>query len=184
MTAERSTTFNTEVKFAGCTGSRLLAGGFEEKGLRFKIGGPVGMEFRANGSGQIGEESGELKIVKESKLKVTTKGGVCEILIPDQSMPVKSENKPEKEYETVEYFPEEEPTTKVKKYPSGIKERLEIDWSTKAFLYDIPAGKEKQCGTTKENSEEVVQMKGHFEGELDELNIKGGEFGFTTEKEV
>ncbi len=182
MPTERSTHFLAVLKISGCEGVRKLSGGFEEH-VKFKVQPGFAIEFRANGSGNVGEAAGELEIVKGSTLHVKSKGGVCEIVIPQQSMPTQAEKKPEHEYEVVEYFPEKEATTKVKTYPSGFKEKLEIDWESNHFLYEVPAGSAKACGTNKESGpEETVKLKGHFTGELDELQVKGGDFGFTTEK--
>ncbi len=185
MEAERSETFWTAIKFSGCSGTRTLAKGITEH-VKFKMGAGTVMEFKANGSGQFGENSGELRVKKGSTIIAKAKGGACKIELPQQYIPVKAEVKPEHEFEAVTYSNEPpEPTAKKNIYPTGFKQRLEIEWETAHFLYYIPADNGSGCEFSESagnyNKEmHRVELKGSFEGFLEELEIKNGEFEFST----
>ncbi len=154
--------------------------------MEFKMGAGTVMEFKANGSGQFGENSGELRVKKGSTIIAKAKGGACKIELPQQYIPVKAEVKPEHEFEAVTYSNEPpEPTAKKNIYPTGFKQRLEIEWETAHFLYYIPADNGSGCEFSESagnyNKEmHRVELKGSFEGFLEELEIKNGEFEFST----
>jgi len=182
---EHSETFRPLIVFKKCAGVRRLEGGIEEH-VTYKMG-KTEWEFHANGSGTVGEPSGEVTITKPGSIKIKSKGGVCEVELPDQSIPAKAETKPEREYEAITYSNEEEPVEpskkNLKRYPSGFKDRLEIEWEGKA-KYEVPAGKEQACGYSKEESRNYnpethkVVIKGTIYGYVEELEIKNGEFYF------
>jgi hypothetical protein len=186
--AERSTTFKTEVKFRKCTATRRLSQGIIESGLKAKIG-PLEMEFHSNGATQVGkEEAGETVITKGSSVSIKVRGSVCKLVIPQQTVPTAGEN-PEKEVEGASYSGEREKTEQLKLYPSGFKERLEVDWELKHMTVEIPVGPGTGCEYEREpggkfNEEtKSVQIPSYFEGELEEIEIKKGELFFETAQE-
>ncbi len=187
--AERSTTFKTEVKFQKCEARRKDANGIIEKGLHTKIG-PIEMEFHSNGAAVLGqEEMGETKITKGTSAAIKIKGSMCKLVIPEQTVPSAGENE-NKEVEGAEYSGEREKTEKLKTYPSGFKERLEVDWELKHMTVEIPVAPGTDCEYEREpggkyNEEtKSVQIPSYFEGELEEIEIKKGELFFETAQEI
>ncbi len=205
---EHSKTFKTEIKFKKCKAGRRLAGGFIEGEpekpygsrcptseapkrlcyLKAKIGPGLEMEFHSNGAVGLGEEeNNEAKITKGTSIGISVKGGLCHLVIPAQTVPKNGENET-KEVEGGSYSGEKEPTTS-KKLPSGFKERTEIDWELHKMLIEIPVEKSGACqyekepgGKFNEETNSVVEPS-IFEGELDEVEIKNGEFFFETAQE-
>jgi len=193
--SERSTTFKTEVKFHKCEAERHLTQSIKEgnlkthEGLKTKIGPGLEFEFHSNGSFVVGkEENNELKITKGTSVGIAVKGGLCKIVIPEQTVPKNGTNE-EKEYEGGEYSGEREPVTNLKTYPDGFKEQIEVDWTLSKILIEIPVSSSGPCQYEREPggkfNEEThsVQIPGLMEGELDEINIKKGELFFETRKE-
>jgi hypothetical protein len=206
---EHSKTFKTEIKFHKCKAGRRLAGGFIEGEpekpygskcptseapkrlcyLKAKIGPGLEMEFHANGGVTVGEEeNNEAKITKGTSIGISVKGGLCHLVIPEQSVPKNSETEV-KEVEGASYSGEREPEANLKKYPNGFKERTEITWELSKLLIEIPVEKSGACqyekepgGKFNEETNSVVEPS-TFEGELDEVEIKNGEFFFETATE-
>ena len=185
---ERSENFLTEVKFHKCKAIRRLQGGLEEH-VQAKFGKGFEMEFHANGSADVGKSEGETKIIKGTTINIKVKGGVCQVQIPAQTVPTKAAKNPEKEWEAAEYETEEEPTTKLKLYPNGIEDKLDVFWEVKPTFY-VPAEAGGACSFSKEsggsyNPElKVAEFKGFFEGELDEISVPKGNIGFETAAEI
>jgi hypothetical protein len=192
---ERSETFTSKFSFRKCMAHVLIDNGQIRENKTAKIENGFAMEFRANGSGQVGQES-ESKIIHGSSVKTKIKGANCEFRIPNQTLPTKAEKNPEGEFETVTYFPTKETETKLSKYPKGFKETLEIDVEMEnRVLYEIPvseptAEENGPCelvnpGSKRYNPEtKALEETGGLELEVEEIGIKGGSFGFSTEKPV
>jgi hypothetical protein len=185
---ERSTSFKTEIKFHKCEATRRLRGGLEEHKIKTVIRG-LEMEFHSNGSFQIGkEQENEQKITKGTSIEVKVKGGACKLIIPEQTVPKNGTNE-EHEYEGGEYSGEREPTEKLKLYPNGFKERIEVDWTLSKITMYVPAEKNGACTYNKEpggkynETLKVVEFPAKMEGELEEVEIKKGELFFETRKE-
>jgi hypothetical protein len=191
VTEERSTTFKTEVKFHKCFGSRRLSNqfieGVNEHGepiIPTKFGPGLEMEFHSNGAvGVGGELSNENRITKGTNVEIRIKGALCKIVIPPQTVPKNGLNE-EKEFETASYSGEKEETSHLHLYPNGFKERTEIDWEMKKLIVEIPVGKETGCkyerepeGIYNEATHSAV-LHAEYEGELEEVEIKKGEFFF------
>ena len=186
--AERSTTFKTEVKFRKCTAEKRNALGFLEGPLKTKIG-PIEMEFHSNGAAVLGkEENNETVITKGTSAAIKIKGSLCHLVIPEQTVPAAGENF-EKEVEGGTYRGEKPEPTESKLYPTGFKERLEVDWELKHMIVEIPVGPGTGCEYEREpggkyNEEtKSVQIPSYFEGELEELEIKKGELSFESAQE-
>ncbi len=197
VTSERSTTFKTEIKFHKCKGSRRLAENIVEgepegsgPSLSTKFGPGLEMEFHANGAvGVGGELENEAQITKGTDVEIHVKGALCKLVIPPQTVPKNGLNE-EHEFESAEYSGEREETNHLKTYPSGFKETVsEIDWFLPKMIVEIPVGKGTGCsyerepgGKFNEETHSVVE-KANFEGELEEIEIKKGEFFFETAQE-
>ena len=187
---ERSTSFKTEIKFHKCEATRRLRGGLEEHKLKMKIQKGFEIEFHSNGSFVVGhEEPGEFKITKGTTLEVKVKGGACKVIIPEQTVPTKAEKNEEKEYEGGSYSGEREATEKLKVYPSGFKELLEVERELSKITVDVPSEPNSPCTYAKEpggkyNEElKVTEIPAHMEGDLEEIEIKKGEIFFETAAE-
>jgi hypothetical protein len=183
VTAEKSENFLTEIKFHKCKAIRRLRGGLEETiGAKFQKG--FEMEFHSNGSASVGKSEGETKIVKGTQAEIKVRGGVCKIIIPEQTIPTKAEKAPEKEFESAEYGTFEEKTEKLKVFPNGLHDTLEIAWELNKITFYIPSAPTGPCSYNKEpggkfNPEKkVVEFPGYFEGELEEIEVKKGNIGF------
>jgi hypothetical protein len=187
---ERSPNFTTTVKFSGCfTKVKFGKGGTEER-IKVSFGKGLKMEFHANGSGALGNPSGEVAILETVPVQIKVAGRKCHLFVPAQTVPVQAEKNPEKEFEAASYGTETEPVEphEAKKYPSGFKERLDIEWEMKKIRSYVPVepGKcEYDKGTEGKFEPEggglpnrVEFTNGLFEAELEEIEIKGGELGF------
>ena len=87
---------------------------------------------------------------------------------------------PEREFEAVTYSNETPEPEPVKKYPSGFKQRLEIEWETTKFKYLIPVNNGSGCVQEGAPENGDIELRGTFEGYQEELEIKNGEFEFST----
>lgn len=190
----RSETFTSRIEFKDCTAHVPIDNGQIRENKPAKIEKGFAMEFRANGSGQVGTES-EAKIVHGSSIKTKIKGSKCEFRIPNQTLPTRAEKNPEGEFETVTYSPSQTTTeSNLTKYPKGFKEELEIDVEMENRVrYEIPVA---APGTEENGPCELVNAENHkydpetkalvetgsLEFEVEEIQIKGGSFGFSTEK--
>jgi hypothetical protein len=184
--AERSETFTTEILFHKCHASRRLYGNYVENELPVKFSKGFTMEFHSNGAAALGLTEGELKVKKGTTIAVKIPRSSCSITIPAQTIPTRDD--PEHEYEDAEYGTDEETGLNEKKYPGGIKDELEVEWFLKHLLFDIPAAKGTSCEYLPEpggkyNTEtKMVEATGYFEGDLEEIQVKKGSIGFSTEK--
>jgi len=187
---EHSENFLTELKFGKCTAERRLRENLTERGIKTKFSKGFEMEFHANGSAEVGKSEGTATIVKGSKIELKVKGSTCKIIIPEQTIPLKAEKNPELEFESAEYGTFEESEEKLKIYPNGIKDELEIAWELEKLVFYVPAEEGGACEYTKApggkyNPElKVVEIKGYFEGELEEIKVKNGNVGFRTAAEI
>ena len=183
---ERSETFLTQITFKKCEIGRHLTKGLTEWS-KAKVGTGFEMEFHANGSATLGKTEGEAVIKKGTTFTVDAKGAQCKIEIPEQTVPTKAENHPEKEYEAAEYATWEE-TAPVKKFPSGFEDELEVEWDLSHVVFRIPVADESHCEYAKEpaghyNPEtKAVEFNGVFAGYLEEIKVKKGNIGFSEEE--
>lgn len=188
--AERSSDFTAIVKISGCTTDLNFGKGGNFEHVKVNFGKGLKMQFHANGSAAIGNPAGEVKILETAPVQIKVPGHKCKLFIPAQTVPTQAEKNPEKEFEAAEYGTEKEAveTKLLKKYPSGFKERLEVFWELKKIVSYVPVepGRcEYKKGTEGKFEPEgeglpnrVEYNNGVFEGELEEVEIKGGELGF------
>jgi hypothetical protein len=188
--AERSSDFTANVKISGCKTDLNFGKGGNFENVKVNFGKGLKMEFHANGSGALGNPSGEVKILETAPVQIKVPGHKCKLFVPAQTVPVQAEKKPESEFEAAEYGTETEAVEPklLKKYPSGFKERLDISWELKKIRSYVPVepGRcEYKKGTEGKFEPEgeglpnrVEYNNGLFAGELEEIEIKGGELGF------
>lgn len=183
--AENSQTFRTEIKFIKCKAQRRLVGHIVEE-VPVKMQKGFEMEFHANGLDELGKSEGENHIVKGTQMEIRLKGGACKVILPNQTIPTSGNL--EKEAETAEYGKEFEKEEKLKLYPNGFKFELNVFWENKVVFY-IPVEKNGSCQYSKEpggkfNPElNVIEYKGFFEGELEEIKVKKGNIWFESARE-
>lgn len=183
VTAERSSTFTTEIKLAKCYTEYPEGGGFYGKKY-LKLKTPLLLEFHSNGSANAGGGEADV-IIHEDSADVTLSHSKCSFEIPDQTIPLKAVAKPEEEYEDATYETESESVEggKLKKYPSGFHEELDITMEFKGIkTLEKPNEtcyyKKGEEGKYNPETGYVEIGGGVFEGELEEIKLKGGNIGF------
>jgi hypothetical protein len=189
--SESSETFLQKITFSHCNAQLKL----EKSGFIGKQRIPtfsLGLEFHSNKSAVLGQaEESEVKVVTPSSVSVKIGKFPCTVVIPSQTIPIKAEKKPEREYEAATYETEMEPA-KIKKFPSGFQEKLDIEMEFSkvvSYLMPNPPGCEAEPGTPVD--EEVGSpyfgdagySKGIMDLELEEITIKQGNVGFAPKKE-
>jgi hypothetical protein len=184
--AERSENFFTEVSFKGCTTKQKVGKGGVEETKKLKFSKGIDFEFHANGSANIGKSESEVRILNPTSVSVKAAGDKCKLIVPAQTLPIQAEKNPNQEFEYAEYGTETEPVEKsqLKKFPSGIRERLDITMEFKKILSEVPVEPGK-CTYNKEpegkfnpETKMVEFTNGLLEAELEEIEVKGGELGF------
>jgi hypothetical protein len=186
VASESSETFLQNITFSKCVSTRRA--GSSEEAVVFHF--TLGMEFHSNGSAVAGQsEETEVKIIKGSTVHFKGSKSTCEVIIPEQAVPVKAATKPEKEYEAAAYETEEEEVEgkkALKEFPSGFQQKLDITMEFKK-VHTIeqlnPArgctnGKLEEGGTFNKEHDTVEYSNGILEAELEEIEIKGGNVGF------
>jgi hypothetical protein len=188
VTAEKSPNFFTKIKFAGCQTVKKVGAGLEEpKPVHFAK--ELDFEFRSNGSAEAGNTESEIRLVTPVDALLKAKGASCQVLIPAQSIPNASGTKPEKQYEAAGYATETETVEgkkNLEKFPSGIREKLNITMEFKSIRALVPLN--SHCTYAKEEEGKFVEIEekpyvefksGKLEAELEEIELKGGDLGFT-----
>jgi hypothetical protein len=174
VTEERSSSLLTEIDFKQCVSEDKTGGVTGHTTASFKLA----VRFIANESAEIGKPDG-IEIAKTAS--VSFKGAQpCVVEIPNQFVPAKSGEKPEKEWEAATYTgeaPEEvenwEKNKKLKEeYPTGFKLRLEIE-TTERFkgivsYVDTVGNEKKGCTPTKgeENGKYITEKEIEVEGKM------------------
>jgi hypothetical protein len=135
--------------------------------LQAKFKSPWDFEYHANGFAEIGAESeSELKLVKGGAIEMTVPSIKCLIEVPAQTVPLKAEKKPEKEYSSVLYGNEEIAVPPSKKFPSGFQQQLSITNELKAMEYELSEG---QC----EEFKKTEGKNSFYKGTLKDMVVKG-----------
>jgi hypothetical protein len=187
VVSESAETFFQNISYKKCIANIALG----KSGLISKQRIPtfhLAMEFHSNHTAVIGEgEEENLKIVKPSSVSVKIGKTSCVVTIPAQTVPVKAEKKPGKEYEAAGFETEVVPVShhQLKTFPSGFQDKLDIEWEFNKLksLVKPNATCAYKGGSLDENPETpnfgyVVYNDGVFEGEIEEIEIAGGNLGF------
>lgn len=174
VTSPRSEEIQQEVTFSKCEGTFPVSQFAEEEAPvpSFKLT----FVFRSNQS--AGFEAGESELGPNELTIATRKRGGCVIRIPRQTVPAKEVRKTETEFEAASYSTEHNEPVKLKKFPKGFQEKLEIDVElekVESILVPSPRCHIYPAFKTK---------KGIIEFELEEIKIRNGNIGFETKAEV
>jgi hypothetical protein len=181
VTSESSEEFTTEIIFKKCPFKfQKDNSGAEVHKASFKLD----ITFHSNGSTEIGEGSeGEAEIAASSipiKIQKSFCNGV--IKIPSQTIPFRAVKNPEVEFESASYGTEHETVSggKLKKFPSGFQEKLDVEWEFKKVNAEATptANCPLEGGTFNPETKMVEWKTGTMEGELEEITISGGNLGF------
>jgi hypothetical protein len=181
--AERSTSLKMTLGFKKCTHEDHQGNAISHPHVNFKK--PLVLNFHANGSARV-------VTIEEDEAEVTIKPAHCKYHIPEQEIPLGAENKPNNEFEDAEYSTETETIeTKggLKKFPSGVRERLEVDMVFKGikttFKPEGPQCEYVKGEEAKFNPEKgVVETTSKLEAEIEEITVKNGSIGFETTPEA
>lgn len=197
--ADNSSELQTQIGFRKCTSwsESVGKGGLGEKIFEGKISNfTLGVKFYSNHAAEVGKSEDGFEI-EEGVVTVKHAQNKCTMVIPKQFIPAKAATKPEKEYEAASYSGETpeaiekwEKSRKLKEeYPSGVKERLEIDMEEGfkdivAYVNPAPPcfpkkGEEAKKVRTEEPYKGWIEYtKGHIEADIEGLEVKGGELTF------
>jgi hypothetical protein len=167
--AATSPTLKVVAKYTRC--KTAIKVGAEPATLKTKFTAPVEYQFHANGFGETGTEGeeGSVDIGKGSaELKVS--GIKCLVSWPAQTVPLKAEKKPEGEYTAAVYSNENVPSENLKKFPSGLQQKLVIGVAFKGMEFSLEEG---QCEEFAKTEGKSAQYNGILRQEL-----TGGNLGF------
>jgi hypothetical protein len=177
VTAERSTSLTMTLTFKKCSYPNKQGNVISHPRVMFKK--PLVLRFHANGSARA-------VTIEENEAELRIKPAKCKYHIPEQEIPLSAEKKPDNGFEAAEYATEEEVITSkggLKKFPSGIRERLNVFMAFKGVLTTFkPTG--PQCeyvkGEEAKFNPETGEVEAHskLEAELEEITLKDGSIGF------
>jgi len=176
--AERSDTLYQRITFVGCWAKTLVG---TSKRVTEEVKVPkfsIALEFHSNGFVETGEGENSSVEIKHSAIFIKPrKGAACTIVIPAQTIPIKAIKKPENEFEAASYETEEVPA-KIKKFPSGFEEELDITMEFKKVQTEVEGNEHCHVGPGFKGN------NGVFDAEVEELRIKNGNLGFRDKEEV
>ena len=185
---EKDERFFQAMQFSKCYAAKAFGKEGTEKVKLKKF--HLDMLFNSNGSLNIGEGEGEVKITANTTLTIPVGKGECTVVIPQQTVPARALVK-ETEYEASEYETEHETFVKLKKFPAGFQEKLDIEihynkfenWVQPSSACEFPPGVVNEVPGTPGYGY-AVYNKGTIDMELEEIEVKNGDLGFETRKEV
>lgn len=179
VVSERSDTIYQDISFHGCHGITDVGTAKHVKAVAKIPNFSIAMEFHSNGFAETGlGEASSVHIEHAAVHFKAYKGSPCVVVIPSQTIPIKALKKPEGEFEAAEYETEFEEPVKLKKFPAGFQEKLDIDMEfTKVEAYVEPNEK-CEVGAGFNGKTGVV------DAELEEMTIKNGNLGFRDKEEV
>jgi hypothetical protein len=183
VAAGSSPTFATKIKFAKCTTEGKIGSKAIKLPTSFKT--PLAIEYHANGFVETGSELEEIegKAVLargEAELKVYTglteerEKSRCNIIWPEQTIPLKAEKKPEGEYSSAAYASEEKPASNLKKFPDGFQHYVNVSNAFKGIKYEFEGEPCEEWG--KEEGSEGGG--GTYFGSFPQL-LAGGDFEYS-----
>jgi hypothetical protein len=159
---ETSKTLFLSVRYKNC--NALAKTGNQPIKLKARFKTPWDFEYHANGFAEIGSETeSELKLLKGGAIEMTVPSLKCLIEVPSQTIPIKAETKPEKEYSSVLYANEEIAVPFSKKFPAGVQKQLLITNELKKMEYELSEG---QCEEFKKTEGKNSSYKGVIKDEV------------------
>jgi hypothetical protein len=159
---ETSKTLFLSVRYKNCNALAKL--GNQPILLKAKFKTPWDFEYHANGFAEIGSETeSEVDLIKGGPIEMTVPSIKCVISVPAQTIPLKAETKPEKEWSSVLYTNEEIAVPFTKKFPTGMQKQLLIDNELKKIEYELSEG---QCEEFKKTEGKNSSYKGFIKDEV------------------
>jgi hypothetical protein len=188
ITETESQTFTTTVRFEKCgwypsTKNHLhIAATWGKSGMKVVYHATGWTETLGNGEGETFEY--KAKILETSAYIKIPSGNsstmkLCEIVIPEQTIPVRAIAHPEEEFSSAVYSNEEVPVLTSKTFPTGLQKRLVIanNFTKLKFKY---VG-ETQCATGEEFEKQSEEGGGGIAGSwkgVVEAWVPGGNLSF------
>lgn len=160
-----------EVSYKECESHTKFFGQESSPKIQFKS--KVEYVYHPNGYAELGT-GGEPESVEVGpgtvEIAIQHTGG-CKVLWPKQTVPVKAVNDPNEEYSAAVFSNEEVPATSLKKFPSGLQQKLVIANEFKGMEFAI-----EETGLC-ENFEKTEFKGGKYTGKL-QVEVGGGNLGF------
>jgi len=179
VAAERSDTIYQVISFKGCEGITDVG---TSKHVRARAKVPtfsIAMEFHSNGYAETGTGEATSVHIDHTAVRFKAyKGSPCVVVIPAQTIPVKALKKPEGEFEAAEYETEREEPVKLKKFPAGFQEKLDIYMEFSKVEAYVEPNEDCEVGAG------FNPKTGKIDAELEEVTIKNGDLGFRDKEEV
>ncbi|MGO9488305.1 MAG: hypothetical protein ACLQBB_04665 [Solirubrobacteraceae bacterium] len=182
-----------KLSFMKCPTVGGAGGSLEEKPVSFALS----VRFNANLSAEVGKSEAGLEI-ESGTVEFKGQERKCPVLIGKQTIPIKVNE--EKEYEEIVEYSNETPepienwekSKKLKEmYPSGVKERIEIELGEKFKGLRTYVANKAPCNNTKgEESPKLVEepsspyygmleyTSGHIFADIEGIEVKDGEIKF------
>lgn len=146
VAAGSSKTYATSIKYSKCSTAGKIGSKPIKLATSFKT--PLAIEYHANGFVETGSELEEFEGAAvlaggSAELKVNTglteehKASRCNIVWPEQTIPLKAEKKPEGEYSSATYSNETTPKENLKTFPDGFQHSITITNSFKGIKYEF-----------------------------------------------
>ncbi len=186
----RSNSIILKIAFKQCIARAQENGVVKEKKVSFTLG----VKLEPNFSAEVGKSESGLEI-EPATLSFKGPLAKCVVTIPRQTIPAK--DNPEHEYEEIVSYTNEseepekfETSKKVKElYPSGLKERIEVELEEKFKGIHAYVSQEHGCTSSKgeESPKEVTEgpfagqleyTSGHIFGDFEGVEIKNGNLTF------
>jgi len=182
--SESSETLFQNIKFKNCIVWASLGKGEDKVKEKQKVSFNLGFEFHSNRSLEVGQAEESDVGLTESSVSFKVAKTSCTLVIPAQTIPIKAEAKPEKEYEAASYTTLEDKEVKLKKFPAGFQDKLVIEMEFKKLegLLKPNAGCTSELPVNEEPESPrfgyIEYRNGELEAELEEVVIKNGNLGF------
>jgi hypothetical protein len=136
-----SKTYAASIKFVKCGTEAKIANKKIALGTRFLT--PLAIEYHANGFVETGSEIEEVEgkaVLAGGTTEVKVNTGIkstCTISWPEQTLPLRAEKKPELEYSSAEYLPEETAHLVSKSFPDGFQHFIQVVNTFKGIKYEF-----------------------------------------------
>ena len=129
--------------------------------VRTRFIGPVDLEYHANGFVETGANSeSTAQITNAGAVEIEAKGAFkCVISWEPQTVPSKAVKKPAEEYEAATFTTEEISSENLKRFPTGIQDKVVIENNLTKMSYSLSEG---IC----EEFEKTEGKSGSYTGEL------------------
>jgi hypothetical protein len=163
-----------------------------------KVNLKLALEFHSNHSAIAGKsEESEAHILPGSSVTFKGRKSSCVVVIPEQTLPIKAETKPEEEFETAGYETEEESLAGEKRLEAKygpVRKRLDIEMAFKKIkslmqvtpecVYPKSENGPGEEGSYNKETNNVEFDNGVLEAEVEEITLKNGNIAFVAAPEA